>query len=126
MAPFAPEDLNRLWQPGRRSAFAASTPDPIGALRDANGHPRWSTAELLRLFTSTYLAEDILHKVDRASMYVALEVRAPFLSRAFAEAAMDLPSQMKIDGLETKSILKTLARRHIPSDIVDRKKHGFA
>jgi asparagine synthase (glutamine-hydrolysing) len=123
MAPFAPEELDRLWLPDVRAAALAGADDPLA---DRIGPGAWSTAELIRLFATTYLPEDILLKVDRASMYVSLEVRAPFLGRAFAEYAMSLPSRDKIRGLSTKYLFRKLALRHIPRDIVERKKHGFA
>jgi asparagine synthase (glutamine-hydrolysing) len=124
MAPFAPEDLERLWRPDMRKLAERSAEDPISDLVGARAG--WSTAELIRLFVSTYLPEDILLKVDRASMYVSLEVRAPYLGRAFAEYAMSLPSRDKIRGLSTKHLFRKLALRHIPREIVERKKHGFA
>ena len=78
------------------------------------------------LFIVGYLAEDILTKVDRASMYNSLEVRAPFLARDFAEYALSLPRRDKLKGLETKSLLKQMALRHLPESVVRRRKHGFA
>jgi asparagine synthase (glutamine-hydrolysing) len=124
MAPFAPEDLDRLWRPDVRKAAEESAEDPLaGLLSDGQS---WSTAELIRLFASTYLPEDILFKVDRASMYSGMEVRAPFLGRAFAEYAMSLPSRDKIMGFSTKHLFRELALRHIPREIVERGKHGFA
>jgi asparagine synthase (glutamine-hydrolysing) len=124
MAPFAPEDLERLWRPEMRVRAERSAEDPISDLVATRAD--WSTAELIRLFASTYLPEDILLKVDRASMYVSLEVRAPYLSRDFAEYAMSLPSRDKIRGLSTKHLFRKLALRHIPREIVERRKHGFA
>ena len=59
-------------------------------------------------------------------MYASLEVRAPFLGRAFAEEAMRLPSSDKLRGLTTKYLFRKLALRHVPRAIVERKKHGFA
>lgn len=78
------------------------------------------------MFIVGYLAEDILTKVDRASMYNSLEVRAPFLARDFAEYALSLPRCDKLKGLETKSLLKRMALRHLPESVVRRRKHGFA
>ncbi len=126
MAPFAPEELDRLWRPDVRKSAEASAEDPISGLLSEPGQSSWSTAELIRLFVSTYLPEDILFKVDRSSMYSSLEVRAPFLGRAFAEYAMSLPSRDKISGLSTKHLFRKLALRHIPREIVERGKHGFA
>jgi asparagine synthase (glutamine-hydrolysing) len=126
MAPFAPEELDRLWRPDVRKLGEARADDPIADLLSTRGGRSWSTAELIHLFASTYLPEDILLKVDRAAMYVSLEVRAPFLGRAFAEYAMSLPSRDKINGLTTKYLFRKFAVRHIPREIVERKKHGFA
>jgi asparagine synthase (glutamine-hydrolysing) len=126
MAPFAPEEHGRLWRPEALARAEASLEDPIAERLAARGERPWSTAELIHLFATTYLPEDILQKVDRASMYVSLEVRAPYLGRAFAEYAMSLPSRDKIRGLATKHLLRKLALRHLPREIVERKKHGFA
>jgi len=126
MAPFAPEQWGRLWRPEALDAVAASRADAISE-RLAEREPRtWSTAELLYLFATTYLPEDILQKIDRASMYVSLEARTPYLGRAFAEFSLSLPSRDKIRGFETKYLLKKLALRHLPRQIVQRRKHGFA
>lgn len=122
MAPFAPEDLAALW---RAPPAAGAEDDLVAELGLADGAP-WSTARLLSLFTRSYLPEDILLKVDRASMWNSLEVRAPFLARGFAEYALSLPSSDKIAGGETKRLFRKLARRHIPAEIIDRPKHGFA
>src|SRR5205085_1351551 len=62
------------------------------------------------LDTRLYLAEDILTKVDRASMAVSLEVRAPFLDPRVAEYAASLPVEYKLHGRTTKYILKRAAR----------------
>ena len=126
MAPFTPEELDRLWRPEARSTAKTSAEDPVGDLLAKRGSQRWSTAELIRLFASTYLPEDILFKVDRAAMYVSLEVRAPNLGRAFVEYAMSLPSRDKIRGFATKHLFRKLALRHVPRETVERSKHGFA
>lgn len=85
-----------------------------------------TTRQLQRLFTSLYLPDDILTKVDRASMYNSLEVRAPYLSREIAEFAFSLPSSWQVHGFTTKYLLRRLAERHLPADLVRRGKHGFA
>src|SRR5207253_10719851 len=83
-------------------------------------------ASLISLFLATYLPEDILTKTDRASMFNSLEVRTPFLERAFAEYVCALPTSLKLRGRTRKYILKQLALRYLPEPIVHRKKHGFA
>ncbi len=72
-----------------------------------------------------YLAEDILTKVDRASMAVSLEVRAPFLEQRVAEYAASLPPEYKLRGSSTKYILKKAVQGMLPADIINRKKKGF-
>lgn len=124
MSPFTEPEKENLW---RREALPedghGGTFAPIDdLLGDA---PKDPVERLLHLFTLTYLPEDILAKVDRASMYNSLEVRAPYLGRAFAEFALSLPPRWKANGFETKVLLKKLAARHLPRDVVYRPKHGF-
>jgi len=92
----------------------------------AHSAPADPVERLQYLFCRLYLANDILTKVDRASMYHSLEVRAPFLARPLAEFAFSLPREMKLRGLETKRILRHLGRRWLPPEIAGRAKHGFA
>lgn len=73
----------------------------------------------------TYLEGDILAKVDRASMANALESREPFLDQDIAEMALALPDSLKIQGNETKRILRNILYKHIPRELVDRPKQGF-
>src|SRR4029078_5325945 len=75
--------------------------------------------------TRLYLAEDILTKVDRASMAVSLEVRAPFLDPRVAEFAASLPSGYKRRGSKTKYILKRAVSDLLPPFVARRGKKGF-
>jgi asparagine synthase (glutamine-hydrolysing) len=77
------------------------------------------------LFLKYYLEDDILFKVDRASMYNSLEVRAPFLDFQLADFVNSLPLNYKLRGLKTKYILKKLMEGRLPKKIVYRKKKGF-
>lgn len=72
-----------------------------------------------------YLCDDILVKVDRASMAHALEVRVPILDHHIVDRAARLPARYKLDGQTTKVALKHSARRLLPGHILDRKKQGF-
>src|SRR6266404_4621005 len=77
------------------------------------------------LDTRLYLAEDILTKVDRASMAVSLEVRAPFLDPRVAEYAASLPGNYKLRGHKTKYILKKAVHELLPPFVTRRGKKGF-
>jgi asparagine synthase (glutamine-hydrolysing) len=73
-----------------------------------------------------YLPDDIMAKVDRASMAVALETRAPYLDHRVAALAAAIPLDMKIQGATGKAILRKLLYREAPRELFDRPKAGFA
>ncbi|MEZ6196267.1 MAG: asparagine synthase (glutamine-hydrolyzing) [Planctomycetota bacterium] len=73
-----------------------------------------------------YLPDDILVKVDRMSMAVSLEARAPLLDHRVVELAARIPTAMKLRDGVSKHILRRLARRLVPAEAIDRKKQGFA
>lgn len=73
-----------------------------------------------------YLPDDIMAKVDRASMAVALETRAPYLDHRVAEVAARIPLAMKIGGGTGKLILRKLLYREAPAALFERPKAGFA
>jgi asparagine synthase (glutamine-hydrolysing) len=75
--------------------------------------------------TKTYLAEDILTKVDRASMFSSLETRAPLLDHEVLKLAARIPSSMKIKNGDTKYILKKSMQGILPDEILYRNKMGF-
>jgi len=79
----------------------------------------------LELWTSIYMPTCVLTKVDRASMAVSLEVRAPFLDLEFAEYVTRLPYHYKLRGLTRKWILKRALRGRLPDEILHRSKEGF-
>jgi asparagine synthase (glutamine-hydrolysing) len=73
----------------------------------------------------SYLADQNLVTVDRASMACGLEVRAPFLHRPLVELAGCMPSTLKLKGWRTKHILKRALRGLVPDAILARRKQGF-
>jgi asparagine synthase (glutamine-hydrolysing) len=73
----------------------------------------------------TYLPDDILVKVDRASMANSLEVRAPILDHKFMELAATIPSSMKLQGTNGKYIFKKALARVLPKSVLYRRKMGF-
>jgi asparagine synthase (glutamine-hydrolysing) len=105
--------------------------DPIGIeaehLRraEAAGGGSEALARSLALYQETYLPEDILTKVDRASMACGLEVRAPFLDVDLVDFMQALPASYKYGRNQTKRLLKQAAARRLPASILQRPKKGF-
>jgi asparagine synthase (glutamine-hydrolysing) len=87
------------------------------------GVPMWHRLEYLYL--KTYLMDQVLVKVDRASMAASLEVRAPFLDAAFVDFVNSLDYTQKVHGLTAKYLLKQMMRDKLPAETVRRKKQGF-
>jgi asparagine synthase (glutamine-hydrolysing) len=75
--------------------------------------------------TNNYLPNDLLVKVDIASMAVSLEARAPFLDHHVMEFAASLPAAYKLRGLTTKYLLKRALRGLVPQENLSRRKMGF-
>lgn len=113
------------------------TGDPRALLADATDCPRLtdradsrggglSLAESLMLFdTGHYLPDDVLTKVDRASMEVSLETRTPFLERELFSLAWSLPISFKARDGVGKIVMRELLYRFVPRELIDRPKAGF-
>lgn len=90
---------------------------PRGDLGDAE--------RMMQLDMLGYMVDDILTKVDRATMAVALESRAPLLDHRVAEFAWSLPVDMKLRDGQSKWILRQVLYRHVPRNLIERPKMGF-
>ncbi len=80
---------------------------------------------LLHVDRNLWLPDDLLCKVDRASMAHALEARVPYLDHRFVTHCCGLPSALKVQGKNCKYLLKRMAERYLPAAIVHRNKQGF-
>ncbi|RYZ26936.1 MAG: asparagine synthase (glutamine-hydrolyzing) [Chitinophagaceae bacterium] len=82
--------------------------------------------EKISLFdTTNYLANNLLYKMDSASMANSLEVRNPYLDYRLVEYALNLPMNLKINGKTQKYLMKKLSERYLPKELIYRKKWGF-
>jgi asparagine synthase (glutamine-hydrolysing) len=109
------------------SSIVLGAKEPLTALTDKT---KWAKIDdimhvMMYLDTIMYLPDDILVKVDRASMGVSLESRVPLLDHRIIEFAWKLPIEMKVKGTLGKVPLRNLLYRYVPKHLVDRPKQGF-
>ena len=122
MAPLSPKEMTELFE-GRvdPSDLYSEAIDAWDNCPVANDVER-----TIAFYIRTYLQDDILTKVDRASMLHSLEVRAPFLDIELVDFLRRLPVDMKLRGGTTKWILRKVARSLLPKSVLTRRKQGFA
>jgi asparagine synthase (glutamine-hydrolysing) len=114
-APFSTQERERL------TGFSIARQPPIPYRVG-----RWdSLSRMLSADTCVWLPDNLLQRADRMSMAASLETRPPFLDHRLVELAFHLPTSLKIRGRTRKWILKSVARRYLPAQIVDRPKIGF-
>lgn len=101
--------------------MAASFADPLPACLDGDAAGRMMAFDM-----RSFLADDILCKVDRAAMGIGLETRTPFLDPEVIECAARVPAGMKIRDRQGKWLLRQVLYRHVPRALIDRPKTGFS
>jgi asparagine synthase (glutamine-hydrolysing) len=123
----APEKVLERAHARWRTLDAPVAPYAGGYFMDRASWPdlRDVEARLMYADAATFLPDDILVKIDRASMAVSLEARAPLLSREIVEFAWSLPTGFRVANGESKRVLRRLASRYIPHELLDRPKQGF-
>ncbi|MGK2857910.1 MAG: asparagine synthase (glutamine-hydrolyzing) [Thermoanaerobaculia bacterium] len=125
----SPDEMYRglvsQWKEPASLVLGAS--EPPTALTDPSSWAELDdfTERMMFLDTISYLPDDILVKVDRASMAASLEAREPLLDHRLFELAWRLPLDMKVRGNEGKWILRQVLHRHVPRELIERPKMGF-
>lgn len=114
------------------SQWQNSGPIVIGGEEPSAGMPGMdklknlsNSEKMMVLDMLTYLPDDILTKVDRASMGVSLESRTPYLDHRLVEFAWRLPERLKIRGGQGKWLLRQVLNKYVPQKLIDRPKAGF-
>jgi asparagine synthase (glutamine-hydrolysing) len=113
------------WQSPESLVIGGKEPLSIFELSEPQSHQLNLGEQMMRFDALTYLPDDILVKVDRASMGVSLEARVPLLDRRVVEFAWHLPMAMKLKGGVSKWILREVLYRHVPKELIERPKMGF-
>ena len=123
---FTPSEEKKLFLPDKRFDYDplniySLTGDFFQAVRKLKPLDR-----AIYIYIKTYMTDDILVKVDRASMANSLEVRAPFLDTEFAIFAASISPLFKLKSFRPKWILKDALRGKLPEETLNKPKHGFA
>ena len=127
------DSVTSLPWPMRRDLYVPSVAEKIDAEVSAaviegpfaEGASSSVLGRALRTDLQTYLSDDILTLTDRLGMWHSLELRVPYLDHRFVELAAHIPARLKIRGLTQKYLLKRIAERWLPRDMVYHKKQGF-
>lgn len=120
---------NRFYTPSELSHLSHKFVDCIPHLDKSNAFSGFQTdivSKAMKTDFLTYLPNDILTKTDRSSMLYGLELRSPFLSRELIELAYtSLSSSINLSNNSTKYLLRKLASKYLPTDVIKTKKQGF-
>lgn len=130
IASESPESMYRIlvshWKEPERIVVNGS--EPLTTSSNGHSNPNFLdfTHRMMYLDLISYLPNDILTKIDRASMGVSLEARVPLLDHRIVEFAWRLPLSMKVHNNQGKWILRQVLYKYVPKELVERPKMGFA
>ena len=110
----------------KQALYSAAFAEALEACPGEARSPVAPGTELMQVDQATYLPDDILVKVDRTSMACSLEVRSPLLDHRLVEYMAGVPMHWKVTLRERKILLRRIARRYLPDNIIDRPKQGFS
>jgi asparagine synthase (glutamine-hydrolysing) len=123
---FTEEEKARLYTPDLWSQLPRRTAPTVIRDRYIASDGTTVTERLLDVDTQTYLPDDLLVKMDVATMAHSLEARSPLLDQEFMEMAASLPSNGKLSLRSTKRLFKEALRDWLPHEVIDRRKMGFS
>jgi asparagine synthase (glutamine-hydrolysing) len=123
MSVFPPDEAKNIF----RNKIGDATPKKAieDILNDYSFMKESDMNKYLFLDIRFVLPNDMLFKIDTASMRYSLEVRVPFVDREVVELISSFPGNWKLKGLKRKYILREMAKRYLPRDILGRRKMGF-
>lgn len=119
-------DKMQLYNPQVRDALNGNSPGALIERYFAQAAIAEQLTQQQYVDVKTYLVDDILVKVDRMSMAASLEARVPLLDHRIVEFALNLPPHLKLNGNETKAILRRVVEPRLPEAILKKPKEGFS
>ncbi len=125
LGSFSPKEKNKLWSGDSLRKLSGSNGLELISQHLQNVKTVDFLSQVNYIYYQTYLLDDILVKVDRASMYNSLECRSPFLDKRVVEFLNTLPANFKFKNNTGKYILKEVMRNKLPNNIIFRPKKGF-
>ena len=124
-AHFSPTERNNLYSEAFQATITESDPEELFVKIFEATDAKDCTDAALDADVNLYLADDLLVKMDRATMAHSLEARSPLLDHVLMEFVATLPHQFKLSGKEKKYLLKACLRGSVPDAVLDRPKMGF-
>lgn len=120
-------NMSCLYLPDELQKLLTYSPAKLSSYFDEGLDNRYADdlSYMMAIDYKTYMLDDILQKVDRASMAVSLEGREPFLDQHIIEFAARLPSAYKLHKGTKKYILRQIVHRYVPQSMMERPKMGF-